>query len=712
MAGIVLALGALAWVIATQPGAYLQQLLFFSVLVAIVSFFSIELDSTTLGFEAGVIFPAILLLHDPVVALVATFVGTSIYHFRTLRLRALYEPAVLAASYFIVAVLYASAVDRNAGWIAKASGYVLLVVGFLAARIGVLATSESPKRLILLQTQVLIAITPIVAIEITSFLAYGRIGFVIAFGALLLVALAMRNVSQLEERNLELGLRNRELSILTEGATGILTVETEGETIRQMVALIGKLARLKAAAVVTWESKPVRGSTVYRFGECLSSDQDLLRWIDAAGFRHSAPTRPFVFQGGLRRFPLSAGAAIQVLIGLQTAEVIYGIMIYETEDPAILQIGSLNLLALIVNQIAISLQDQSLRLDMAANQAQLESQAVTMATLLDLSTSLIGSTDVEVSLTRVAKAIREALGFEGVVFGLYDRSREVFMRRAQAGLDQDWEKLHATPVPADEIMAFLNPLYRVSNSYFVPNYGPEPWRGKDIALVPLNSGGQMIGYLSAIDPGHGHTTLQQVQTLEIFAVQAVMAVESARHYEEIRRLTFIDGLTPAYNYRYFQESLEKELHRHHRTGRPLALGMLDIDNFKLINDTFGHPVGDEILKGLVEELMKNARDTDVVARYGGEEFALILPDTPAAAAREACNRMRELIARREFPMRRLGRTLRVTASIGIAIYPSDGTTSTDLIARADAALYFAKKSGKNQVAMANELPDAGVQRIS
>src|SRR6266851_1556147 len=413
IASIVLALGALAWVIATQPGAYLQQLLFFAVLVAIVSFFGIEVDATTLGFEAGVIFPAILLLHDPIVALVATFAGTAVYHFRTLRLRALYEPAILAASYFIVAVLYASAVDRNAGWIAKASGYVLLVVGFLVARIGVLASSESPKRLILLQTQVLVAITPIVAIEITSFLAYGRIGFVIAFGALLLVALAMRNVSQLEERNAELGYRNRELSILTDGATGILTVETEGETIRQMVSLLGRLARLKAAAVVTWESKPVRGSTVYRFGECLSSDQDLLRWVDAAGFRHSAPTRPFVFQGELRRFPLSAGAAIQVLIGLQTAEVIHGILIYETEDVVILQSGSLNLLTLLVNQIAISLQDQSLKLDMAANQAQLESQAVTMATLLDLSTSLIGSTDVEVSLTRVAKAIREALGFEG-----------------------------------------------------------------------------------------------------------------------------------------------------------------------------------------------------------------------------------------------------------------------------------------------------------
>ncbi|HEX7808603.1 MAG TPA: GGDEF domain-containing protein, partial [Thermoanaerobaculia bacterium] len=162
-------------------------------------------------------------------------------------------------------------------------------------------------------------------------------------------------------------------------------------------------------------------------------------------------------------------------------------------------------------------------------------------------------------------------------------------------------------------------------------------------------------------------------------------------------------LTPAYNHRHFQDALSKEIHRHGRTGHELALAMLDIDNFKKINDTFGHPVGDEILKGLVEELMTNARDTDVVARYGGEEFAIIFPDTPGHSAREAANRMRELVERRVFPLTSLERTLHVTVSIGVAVYPRDGATSADLISRADAALYFAKKNGKNQVACASEV---------
>src|SRR5438094_5950239 len=119
-------------------------------------------------------------------------------------------------------------------------------------------------------------------------------------------------------------------------------------------------------------------------------------------------------------------------------------------------------------------------------------------------------------------------------------------------------------------------------------------------LVPLMSGDQMVGYLSVRDPHDRRIpTMEKVQTLEIFAVQAVTALQSARQYEEIKRLTFIDGLTPAYNHRYFQEAIVREIHRHERTGHDFALAMLDIDNFKRINDTFGHPVGDEILKALV-----------------------------------------------------------------------------------------------------------------
>jgi diguanylate cyclase (GGDEF)-like protein len=385
----------------------------------------------------------------------------------------------------------------------------------------------------------------------------------------------------------------------------------------------------------------------------------------------------------------------------------------------------MNLLTLLVNQAGVSLQDQLLRREMVEKTTQLEAQAATKSLILEVANGLIGSFDVDAMLTRIALAIGKALGFEIVVFALYDAKREEFTRRAHAGLDDVWDEMKKKPVSAAEMAPFFAEEFRVSNSYFVShkllhqsehgvfvrhedddqNRRPDEWHENDLLIVPLLSADETMGYLSVRNPQDRRVpNIETVQTLEIFALQAVTALRSARQYEEIRRLTFIDGLTSAYNHRYFQEALAKEVHRHARNGHEFALAMLDIDNFKRINDTFGHPVGDEILKGLVDELMTNARDTDVVSRYGGEEFAIIFAGTPAVSSQDAANRMRDLIAKREFAIAAAGRTLRVTVSIGVAVYPRDGATTTDLVARADAALYFAKKNGKNQVAMAGELP--------
>jgi len=348
-----------------------------------------------------------------------------------------------------------------------------------------------------------------------------------------------------------------------------------------------------------------------------------------------------------------------------------------------------------------------------------------------VSNSLIGQFDIDAALTRIAQSIRKALGFDVVVFSLFDQRRDEFVRRAQAGLDDVWEEVRKKHVSSEEMTAFFNPEFRVSNSYFVSHsvlrqsehdffvhpedaddgfLKPDEWHQNDMLLLPLMGPvqgiDQMIGFLSVRDPQDRRVpSVDKVKTLEVFATQAVTALQSARQYEEIKRLTFIDALTPAYNHRFFQEAMSKEIHRHSRTRHDLALAMLDIDNFKKINDTFGHPVGDEILKGLVEELMQNARDSDVVARYGGEEFAIIFPDTPAQFARDAANRLRELIERRDFPLPHLNRTLHITVSIGVAVYPRDGASSAELISRADAALYYAKKNGKNQVAMAQNVLD-------
>lgn len=743
-------IGAIAvalWVVVSEIGfgtvAHGLELLFFSALVTVALFIRVGEDGAAVGFEAAVGLAIIPLFHSAGAALVAVFIGGVVYHGyqavvrRSFQLTPLYEAAEAALSYYIVGLLYASAVARTAPRMAKVSGYILLVVGYLVANVAFasvrkyLAGRDSEpvdvRGILIAQGRTLLFATPLVAVEVSAYAYAGMPGFAIAFLPVLLVAFAMRNEADAERQNVELLRRNRELSILTESATQILSAEGDEQTLRRLMTLLGNLAALKACAVVTWSPNPDTPSTVYRFGFCGPNDQEILKWVDSAGFAQSAPSRAFIFKDDLRRFPLSAGSATQVLIGIQTAEVIYGILIYETEDAAILKTGSLNLLALLVNQTALSLQDQLLRREMAEKTALLESQAATKATILDVANDLIASVDVDAMLTRIAQAIQKALGFNTVVFALHEPKRDEFVRRAHAGLDDVWEEVRRKPVSSSEITALFNQEFRISNSFFISHtalrqsehgffvrpedasYKHDEWHENDMLIVPLMSADQVIGYLSVRDPHDRRLpTTEKVQTLEIFALQAVQALQSARQYDEIKRLTIIDALTPAFNHRHFQDALAREIHRHSRTGHEFALAMLDIDNFKRFNDTFGHPVGDEILKGLVEELMNNARDSDIVSRYGGEEFAIIFPDTPSGSARDAAERLRSLVEKREFRPSQLARVLRINVSIGVAVYPRDGATSADLISRADSALYFAKKSGKNRVCMAVDLADEAV----
>lgn len=177
-----------------------------------------------------------------------------------------------------------------------------------------------------------------------------------------------------------------------------------------------------------------------------------------------------------------------------------------------------------------------------------------------------------------------------------------------------------------------------------------------------------------------------------------------QYHEEIYRLAILDGLTGVHNKRFFAEVLEREVAHCQRHGSALSLVSFDIDRFKDINDTYGHPAGDAVLQGLCRRLKGRIRKDDMLARVGGEEFAFLLVDTPRAGAIVFAEQMRQLVEREAFVHD--GRTINVTVSVGVAaIEPgqgmaADGTLSSaeDLLRRADVFLYEAKGNGRNRVA--------------
>ena len=187
---------------------------------------------------------------------------------------------------------------------------------------------------------------------------------------------------------------------------------------------------------------------------------------------------------------------------------------------------------------------------------------------------------------------------------------------------------------------------------------------------------------------------EEVELFHIFALQGEAALKNLLLFEEVKSLAIRDGLTGVYNYRYFHEVLTHQLEVSRRYGWPLSLLFLDIDNFKIINDTRGHPEGDLVLKTLAGLLQSRVRHADMICRYGGEEFVVLVPQSSKPQAFHLAERLREQIA--ASPIALSQGEIHITVSIGVATLEPD-MSGEDLVKTADDAMYHAKQSGKNRV---------------
>ncbi|MGJ8679385.1 diguanylate cyclase [Paraglaciecola sp.] len=167
---------------------------------------------------------------------------------------------------------------------------------------------------------------------------------------------------------------------------------------------------------------------------------------------------------------------------------------------------------------------------------------------------------------------------------------------------------------------------------------------------------------------------------------------------QLAQISRIDGLTELYNRRYWEEQFVLEFKRDKRSDSPSSLLMMDIDHFKKVNDTYGHPAGDAVIKGVAGVIRKAIRETDLAGRYGGEEFVVILPDTPIANVEYVAQRIRRLVEKLVIIHDEV--EIKCTISIGVAGFESEFKDYTQWLNQADQALYQAKKAGRNQVVLA------------
>lgn len=220
---------------------------------------------------------------------------------------------------------------------------------------------------------------------------------------------------------------------------------------------------------------------------------------------------------------------------------------------------------------------------------------------------------------------------------------------------------------------------------------------RSVLLVPMEAHGKTVGILSAESSQTGEFGPREQSMLQVVARAAAMALENAMLHKRMEELTVTDELTGIYNYRYFALKLKEEQRRAARYDLPLSLIMLDIDWFKRFNDTYGHEVGNIVLKGITGVVKRCIRDVDIFCRYGGEEFVIILPQTPQIEVTQIGERIREQIEAATFGGGDGIPELRVTVSVGVTSFPENGKSEDEILSIADTALYRAKGSGKNTV---------------
>jgi diguanylate cyclase (GGDEF)-like protein len=351
----------------------------------------------------------------------------------------------------------------------------------------------------------------------------------------------------------------------------------------------------------------------------------------------------------------------------------------------------------------------------------LKTRADHFAALHEISTGLNSSLQFGDIMDKVVPRIQQLVPFDfcACVLRTEEEEKPYLQFVALHGYDA---KLINTAFPFEDsvIISSMQKHWQDSGlfSYYTQNLGD---RGRDIGLFPFKELQKPIKslygrLLVAKDACIGAFFLASLRAdafseyhrnnlLDTLLNQISMVAYNALLYRKIQDLARTDGLTGLLNHRTFMEKLSEEYRRIDRDPRPFSILLMDIDKFKNVNDTHGHPVGDTALKAVAKVLTDTARGSDFVARYGGEEFAIGMVDTNIKGAAQMAERVRKLMER-TVAARVGSQDLTVTLSIGVSSFPEDTKNLSDLVNMADDALYQAKRSGRNRVCLHRDVRDA------
>ena len=370
-------------------------------------------------------------------------------------------------------------------------------------------------------------------------------------------------------------------------------------------------------------------------------------------------------------------------------------------DDHVLKESDRQIITAFCNQTALSLENRRLHLD-------LHKKFDRLAAISALTKAITPIQNDKKLLRMVLDKSAELLKAEQGSLLLLDHETDALLLEAKMGISEGvTEKLRINRGEgiAGKVVELGEPLLveNLENDPRIKQKNRQHYKTRSFVSVPLKIKDRIIGVLNFSDKKSGEAFNEEdLNLVQSFASQAAIVMERNVFYkktEELKKLTITDHLTGLLNRRYLHERLKDEVARSRRHGHNLCLLMLDLDGFKIFNDTFGHLFGDQILIGIAETLLNTVRSMDVVARYGGDEFMIILPETVESGAVEIAERLRNTVAHQGVPPQEAADTglPLLSASIGIACYPEHGETVELLIENVDKTLYRAKNKGKNRI---------------
>jgi diguanylate cyclase (GGDEF)-like protein/PAS domain S-box-containing protein len=380
-------------------------------------------------------------------------------------------------------------------------------------------------------------------------------------------------------------------------------------------------------------------------------------------------------------------------VPLTVHENVIGLLALDHHEPGFYSDEQLvTLVSAFADQVAISLENARLYADERRRVQELDALRETTA---DITKELAIENLIQAILER-ATALLHATGGE---LGLVDTNGEQIHILVSHNMGEN--NVGIVIEPGNGLMGFVAKTHQIE---MIEDY--QEWMGKmDVyertnihaaIAAPLMIGDQFLGVIGVMNSDRVRRfTDSEKSLMNLFAQQAAIAVQNAQLFEERRQQARMDLTTGIYNRRGLFELGVREVDRAQRFNRPLSAIMVDIDHFKRVNDTYGHPVGDLVLIELANRLKDHLRSIDILSRYGGEEFIILLPETPSDKAVEVAERLREVVENTPFSPE--GLSLPITISQGISVTFGEDPDIHSLIKKADDAMYLSKRAGRNQV---------------